>query len=122
MLMMNGATGMGLFGRYQAMAFDEMFFDDNLPRPHYTTLFDRLDALGVAELERCHKVADLTMRHQGITFTVYGRDQGVEQIIPFDPVPRLIASEEWDRLERGLKQRVRALNLFLRDVYHDRQI
>jgi uncharacterized circularly permuted ATP-grasp superfamily protein len=122
MLMTNGATGMGLFGRYQAMAFDEMFFDDNTPRPHYTTLHDRLDGLGAAELERCHKVADLTMRHQGITFTVYGRDQGVERIIPFDPVPRLISGDEWDGLERGLKQRVRALNLFLHDVYHDRQI
>ena len=62
------------------------------------------------------------MRHQGITFTVYGRDQGVERIIPFDPIPRLIAADEWDRIERGLKQRVRALNLFIHDVYHDRLI
>ena len=122
MLMTNAATGMGLFGRYHAMAFDEMFVTDGRPRPHYSALCDRLDTLGAAELERCHKVADLTMRHQGITFTVYGRDQGVEQIIPFDPIPRLVASDEWDRLERGLKQRVRALNLFLHDVYHERQI
>ena len=62
------------------------------------------------------------MRHQGITFTVYGRDQGVERIIPFDPIPRLIAADEWDRIERGLNQRVRALNLFIHDVYHDRLI
>ena len=62
------------------------------------------------------------MRHQGITFTVYGRDQGVERIIPFDPIPRLVAADEWDRIERGLKQRVRALNLFIHDVYHDRLI
>jgi uncharacterized circularly permuted ATP-grasp superfamily protein len=122
MLMTNAAAGMGLFRRYQAMAFDEMFSDNGTPRPHYTTLHDRLDGLGASELERCHKVADLTMRHQGITFTVYGREQGVERIIPFDPIPRLIAGDEWARLERGLKQRVRALNLFLRDVYHDRQI
>ena len=122
MLMTNAATGMGLFGRYQAKAFDEMFVTDGRPRPHYAALCDRLDTLGAAELERRHKVADLTMRHQGITFTVYGREQGVEQIIPFDPIPRLVASDEWDRLERGLKQRVRALNLFLHDVYHERQI
>jgi uncharacterized circularly permuted ATP-grasp superfamily protein len=122
MLMTNAATGMGLFGRYQAMAFDEMFLDDGAPRPHYATLYDRLGTLGASELERCHKVADLTMRHQGITFTVYGRDQGVERIIPFDPVPRLVSGDEWDRLERGLTQRVRALNLFLHDVYHERQI
>jgi uncharacterized circularly permuted ATP-grasp superfamily protein len=122
MLMTNAANGMGLFGRYKAMAFDEMFGTDGTARPHYGPLHDRLETLGAAELERCHKVADLTMRHQGITFTVYGRDQGVEQIIPFDPIPRLLASHEWDRLERGLKQRVRALNLFLHDVYHERQI
>jgi uncharacterized circularly permuted ATP-grasp superfamily protein len=122
MLMSNAATGMGLFGRYHATSFDEMFFDDGTPRPHYRTLYDRIDALGASELDRCHKVADLTMRHQGITFTVYGREQGVERIIPFDPIPRLVASDEWDRLERGLKQRVRALNLFLHDVYHERRI
>ena len=79
-------------------------------------------ARGGTELERRHKVADLTMRQQGITFTVYGREQGVERIIPFDPIPRLVAAAEWDRIERGLKQRVRALNLFIHDVYHDRQI
>ena len=62
------------------------------------------------------------MRQQGITFTVYGREQGVERIIPFDPIPRLIAAAEWDRIERGLKQRVRALNLFIHDVYHERLI
>ena len=122
MLMTNAATGMGLFGRYQAMAFDEMFFDDGDPRPHYAALYDRLDGLGADELERRHKVADLMMRHQGITFTVYGREQGVERIIPFDPIPRLIAADEWDRIERGLNQRVRALNLFIHDVYHDRLI
>jgi uncharacterized circularly permuted ATP-grasp superfamily protein len=122
MLMTNAPTGLGLFGRYKAMAFDEMFGTDGMARPHYAPLRDRLETLGVAELERCHKVADLTMRHQGITFTVYGREQGVERIIPFDPIPRLISSPEWERLERGLKQRVRALNLFLHDVYHERQI
>jgi uncharacterized circularly permuted ATP-grasp superfamily protein len=73
-------------------------------------------------LERRHKVADLMMRHQGITFTVYGRNQGVERIIPFDPIPRLVAGHEWNRIERGLKQRVRALNIFLHDIYHDRLI
>jgi uncharacterized circularly permuted ATP-grasp superfamily protein len=71
---------------------------------------------------RRHRVADLSMRHQGITFTVYGRDRGVERIIPFDPIPRLIAADEWDQIERGLKQRVRALNLFIHDVYHDHLI
>ncbi len=80
------------------------------------------DRAGADELKHRHKVADLTMRQQGITFTVYGRGQGVERIIPFDPIPRLVSAKEWDRIERGLKQRVRALNLFIHDVYHDRLI
>jgi uncharacterized circularly permuted ATP-grasp superfamily protein len=111
-----------LFGRYTLSAYDEMFGAEATPRAHYAPLFDRLIDLGRDEIERRHKVADLTMRHQGITFTVYGRNQGVERIIPFDPIPRLIASSEWDRLQRGLVQRVRALNLFIRDVYHNRSI
>jgi uncharacterized circularly permuted ATP-grasp superfamily protein len=111
-----------LFGRYKISAYDEMFEAEAAPRAHYAPLFDRLIDMGSAEIERRHKVADLTMRHQGITFTVYGRDQGVERIIPFDPIPRLVSSSEWDRIQRGLTQRVRALNLFIRDVYHNRSI
>jgi uncharacterized circularly permuted ATP-grasp superfamily protein len=111
-----------LFHRYQLAVYDEMFDSRECPRPHYTSLHERLIELGPEELERRHKVADLTMRQQGITFTVYGRDQGVERIIPFDPIPRLIPPAEWDRIERGLKQRVRALNLFIHDVYHERLI
>ena len=99
-----------------------MFASPDAPRSHYAPLFEQLIDLGPDELERRNKLADLTMRQQGITFTVYGRKQGVERIIPFDPIPRLIAAAEWDRIERGLKQRVRALNLFIHDVYHDRLI
>jgi uncharacterized circularly permuted ATP-grasp superfamily protein len=111
-----------LFGRYRLAAYDEMFDSESSPRAHYASLHESLIELGPEELERRDKVADLTMRQQGITFTVYGRDQGVERIIPFDPIPRLIAPAEWDHIERGLKQRVRALNLFIHDVYHERLI
>jgi uncharacterized circularly permuted ATP-grasp superfamily protein len=111
-----------MFGGYRMAAYDEMFESRAAPRPHYAPLYQQLIDLGPDELERRNKVADLTMRQQGITFTVYGRDQGVERIIPFDPIPRLVAASEWDRIERGLKQRVRALNLFIHDVYHDRAI
>src|SRR5271166_5817757 len=111
-----------LFGCYRLAAYDEMFEAPMTPRSHYRPLYERLVKLGPEELERRNKLADLTMRQQGITFTVYGRKQGVERIIPFDPIPRLIAAAEWDRIERGLKQRVRALNLFIHDVYHDRLI
>lgn len=112
----------GLFRQYELVGFDELFGPETVPRPHYEALFDHLTELGVEEMERRHKVADLMMRREGITFTVYGRGAGVEQIIPFDPIPRLISAEEWDRLERGLEQRVRALNSFIHDVYHDRFI
>jgi uncharacterized circularly permuted ATP-grasp superfamily protein len=112
----------GLFGDYDVVGFDEMFAAPGLVRPHYAALHERLSTLGVHELERRHRLADLMMRNQGITFTVYGREQGIERIIPFDPAPRLIPAHEWERIENGLKQRVRALNLFLNDVYHDRKI
>jgi len=122
MLLTQSPHDAALFGRYHLAGFDEMFEAPRAPRPHYRPLHERLLELGPDELERRNKVADLTMRQQGITFTVYGRDQGVERIIPFDPIPRLVALSDWDRIERGLKQRVRALNLFIRDVYHDRFI
>src|SRR4051794_5446903 len=96
-----------LFGAYRLTGFDEMFAAREEVRPHYAALFERVSALGVGELESRRRAADLLMRHQGITFTVYGRDQGVERIMPFDPVPRLIAEDEWGRIERGLAQRVR---------------
>ncbi len=111
-----------LFDGYTLTGYDEMFAAPGRPRAHYVALHHRLGLMGSEELEHRHRSADLMMRNQGITFTVYGRDQGVEQIIPFDPVPRLVAAEEWATIERGLKQRVRALNLFVRDVYHDRAI
>jgi uncharacterized circularly permuted ATP-grasp superfamily protein len=111
-----------LFGSYSLTGYDEMFAAPGAPRPHYATLLERLRGLGPDELAGRSRAADLMMRHQGITFTVYGKDQGVERIIPFDPVPRLIPAEEWARIERGLVQRVRALNLYIRDVYHERHI
>src|SRR5262245_50254643 len=111
-----------LFNGYRLTGFDEMFEAPGRPRPHYERLGEHLGRLGLAELERRHRAADLSMRHQGITFTVYGREQGVERIIPFDPIPRLVPPDEWRTIERGLQQRVRALNLFIHDVYHDRLI
>ncbi len=90
-----------LFGGYRLAAYDEMFEAAGRPRPHYRALHDRLLGLSPEELERRHRLADLSMRQQGITFTVYGREQGVERIIPFDPIPRLVDADEWSRIERG---------------------
>jgi uncharacterized circularly permuted ATP-grasp superfamily protein len=116
-------TAADVFGEYPWVpGYDEMFAAPGEPRAHYRALFDRLAAMPTDELVSRVRAADLIMRHQGITFTVYGRNRGVERIIPFDPIPRLVAAAEWDRIERGLKQRVRALNLFIGDVYRDRHI
>ena len=111
-----------LFEGYKLTGFDEMFAGPDQPRPHYEALYERLQHLGPDEIAKRDRAADLMMRHQGITFTVYGRDQGVERIIPFDPIPRLVSADEWETIERGLIQRVRALNRFIHDVYHDRFI
>jgi len=112
---------------YGLTGYDEMFsggpsFQADDVRPAYRSLLARVRSTGIEEMQRRHKLADLTMRNQGITFTVYGRSQGLEQIMPFDPIPRIVPADEWDLIERGLKQRVRALNLFVHDVYHERHI
>jgi uncharacterized circularly permuted ATP-grasp superfamily protein len=102
--------------------FDEMFSAPGEPRPHYRPLFEQLARLSPAEFEERRRTADVAFLYQGITFTVYSETQGIERIFPFDLVPRVIARDEWDRLERGLAQRVTALNLFLEDVYHGQRI
>src|SRR6202022_2762829 len=78
--------------------------------------------LPAGELRRRKQAADLSFLHQGITFTVYGRDEGTERIFPHDLLPRIITNAEWGVIERGLTQRITALNLFLRDIYHEGRI
>ncbi len=102
--------------------YDEMFSARQELRPHYQRLFQRLSAMTAGELSSRRKVADASFLYQGITFTVYGQDEGIERIFPFDLVPRIIPQHEWKRLEAGLVQRVTALNLFLDDIYHDQRI
>jgi uncharacterized circularly permuted ATP-grasp superfamily protein len=103
-------------------AYDEMFRTAGRPRPHYRPLYARLLNLPADELHRSKQEADLSFFNQGITFAVYGRSEGTERIFPHDLLPRIISSSEWETIERGLKQRVTALNLFLKDVYHERRI
>lgn len=102
--------------------YDEIFEAKGAPRPHAQLLVDTFKEFGPGELAHCREAADLAMRQMGITFTVYGREEGVERIIPFDLVPRVLEPTEWDVLERGLKQRVHALNLFIADIYGDQRI
>jgi uncharacterized circularly permuted ATP-grasp superfamily protein len=103
-------------------AFDEMFDGTGLPRAHYRNVFEMMLATPAEELRRRKQAADLSFLHQGITFTVYGRDAGREQIFPYDILPRMITSSEWSVIEKGLTQRVTALNMFLRDVYNEGRI
>ena len=111
------------FQRYMLdQAFDEMFDSAGQVRPHYQALFDTLQSMPVEELRRRKQIADLSFLHQGITFTVYGRDEGIERIFPNDLLPRILTAEEWSRIERGLIQRITALNLFLHDIYHEGKI
>lgn len=102
--------------------FDEMFESPGVPRGHYQTLFQRLQSLGPAEFAKRVRMADLSFRNQGITFTVYSDQAGVEKIFPFDLVPRIVPADEWDQIERGLVQRITALNLFCQDVYGKQRI
>jgi uncharacterized circularly permuted ATP-grasp superfamily protein len=111
------------FTEYElASAYDEMFRAPGRPRSHYRQLYSRLLNQPSEELRRSKQEADQSFFNQGITFTVYGRSEGTERIFPHDLLPRIIPSAEWDVIERGLKQRVNALNLFLKDVYHERRI
>ena len=102
--------------------YDEMFDGEGSPRRDCQPLFRRMLTLSPEDLSRRQKAADRSMVQLGITFNVYGDTQGRERIIPFDIVPRIIANEEWQWLERGLKQRITALNLFLQDIYHEQRI
>ncbi len=112
-----------LFQKYQIDgAFDEMFEAPGKPREHYRALFEALLEMPAEELNGKKQTADLSFLHQGITFTVYGREEGTERIFPYDLLPRIVTSAEWARIERGLTQRITALNLFLKDIYHEGQI
>ena len=109
--------------RYDSAPFyDEMFSPSGEPRPHYGVLRDHLQRMTAEMFAERRRAADAAFLYQGITFTVYGEEQGIERIFPFDLVPRIIPHAEWDRIERGVAQRVIALNLFLHDIYHQQRI
>ena len=103
-------------------AFDEMNGHDGVCRNAYQVLAAWLNATPPGLLARRREEAELLFRRVGITFSVYGDSEGKERLIPFDIVPRVIAAPEWERLRRGLEQRVTALNLFLKHLYGERAI
>lgn len=104
------------------VAFDEMNEAGGDIRPAYAELSRWLSETPADTLDYRRKEAELLFRRIGITFAVYGEAEAQERLIPFDVIPRILSAGEWTTIERGLKQRVRALNMFLRDIYHDRAI
>ncbi len=117
------ASGRYLFTGYDPGPFyDEMVGPNGEPRPWAAAMFEKLAAMPLEVFEERRKLADLSYLVQGITFTVYSDGRGTERLFPFDLVPRIIPRSEWDVIERGLAQRVKALNLYLQDVYGSQRI
>ncbi len=102
--------------------YDEMTAPDGTVRPHYRAVADWLTRTPSSRVAQKREEAERAFHRLGITFAVAGEDTGTERLIPFDLIPRIIAADEWSVLERGLLQRVRALNAFLDDIYHDQRI
>jgi uncharacterized circularly permuted ATP-grasp superfamily protein len=102
--------------------YDELFGPDRLPRPEAEPLVRMIEGLPEGELTRKQQAAEAALTNMGITFTVYGHEAGVEKTWPFDLVPRIVSGSDWEHIERGLKQRIRALNLFIQDVYNEQRV
>jgi len=111
------------FTSYQTDNFyDEMFLSDSIARPGARLLKERIESLPDGELLARQAAAESLLLQNGITFNVYSDNAATEKIFPFDVIPRIVESAEWDWLEKGLKQRVYALNLFIDDIYHQQKI
>lgn len=111
------------FDQYDSTQFfDELFDEKGQPRVGARVLINRIDSLPPGELKQRQMAIDRALLRMGITFTVYGDQQGTEKIFPFDIVPRVVEAVEWQLIEAGLKQRIEALNRFINDVYHDQEI
>lgn len=111
------------FANYQSEnCFDEMIGEDGRPRAAAKRLAKDIELLPDGELVLRQAAAERALMQGGVTFNVYSDSQGVEKTLPFDLIPRIVGSTEWERIERGLKQRITALNLFINDLYHDQKI
>jgi uncharacterized circularly permuted ATP-grasp superfamily protein len=111
------------FSSYQTEGFyDEMFHADGGVRAHAALVQETIESLSAGQLLRYKHAAERLLLQLGITFNVYGDDQGTERIFPFDLIPRIVGATEWDYIERGLKQRIHALNCFIDDIYHEQKI
>jgi uncharacterized circularly permuted ATP-grasp superfamily protein len=99
-----------------------MFEGPDKTRRHYERFRRGFDSIPFEDFDQRRREVDLAFMRQGITFNVYGDSQGAERIFPFDLVPRMIPASEWEHIERGIIQRITALNLFLHDIYHEQKI
>ncbi len=106
----------------EADVYDEFFTDATTPRPPYARLAETLRSMAPSELVGGVRAINAALLRRGVTFTVYAEAAGTERIFPFDPIPRIFTAAQWRRLADGVAQRVRALNAFIRDVYHEGRI
>ncbi|MBI1176016.1 circularly permuted type 2 ATP-grasp protein [bacterium] len=112
-----------VFGKYESGGFfDEMIGEDGEPRAAAKLLAQEIASLPHGELQLRQQAAERALIQAGITFNVYSDNQGVEKVLPFDLIPRIVSNGEWSRLERGLRQRIQALNMFIADVYHRQKV
>jgi uncharacterized circularly permuted ATP-grasp superfamily protein len=102
--------------------YDELFLEKGIPRPEARLLVERINSLPIAELQQRQRSAQNALFRWGATFNVYSENEGTERILPFDVIPRIVSLQDWQWLEKGLKQRIHALNLFLDDIYGDQKI
>jgi uncharacterized circularly permuted ATP-grasp superfamily protein len=96
--------------------YDELIEPDGQPRPGAQLLVDKIESLPPGDLAMRQQAAEALLLKMGITFNVYGREEGTEKIFPFDIIPRIVPAEDWQQIESGLKQRIFALNEFLQDI------
>jgi uncharacterized circularly permuted ATP-grasp superfamily protein len=119
----NPETTHGIFKPYNSGAyFDEMLASDSSVRPHYARFLKHFSEMNAEEFEAKRHAIDMAFLRQGVTFNVYGDAKGAERVFPFDLMPRIIPASEWAHLEKGLIQRITALNMFLHDIYHEQHI
>ncbi len=102
--------------------YDELIDAGGTPRPGAKLLVEKIDLMPKGDLAMRQKAAEALLLKMGITFNVYGRDEGTEKIFPFDIIPRIVSSHDWQQIENGLKQRIFALNEFIQDIYNDKKI
>ncbi|AGF76697.1 hypothetical protein UWK_00110 [Desulfocapsa sulfexigens DSM 10523] len=102
--------------------YDELIDDTGKPRPGVQLLVDKIESLPEGDLAMRQREAEALLLKMGITFNVYGRDEGTEKIFPFDIIPRIVSGSDWQQIENGLKQRIFALNEFLQDIYNGKKI